>query len=418
MARLRPWPTVPEDVRHGIFNNRGSFLVLLVQVAFVGAMVGVERTVLPVLAKEQFGLSSALATLSFILAFGLAKSPANFAAGWLADRFGRHRVLVGGWIVGLPVPLMVAFAPSWSWVIVANVLLGIQQGLCWSTTIVMKADVAGAHRRGLAVGLNEFAGYGGAAVLAYLTGVVAAAADLRTAPFLLGEAFAVLGLITAVLFAQETAVFIDEGGVEDQRRASYGPAAFGGISQAGFVSKLVDVTAWGLLPVYFHEHGLSIATVGLLAAAYPASWALLQPFTGAFSDSHGRRRPIVGGMLMQACGLYALVLAGDLTGWLIASVLLGAGTALAYPVLLATAGDIATPKLRASTIGHYRLWRDLGFVGGALFVGYLADTIGTVHTLESLAGLGLLSGLIAFATLPVPIPVRTPEPPGVEDVHA
>lgn len=400
VSLLRPWPRVPEDVRHGILNNRGSFLVLLVQVAFVGAMVGVERTVLPVLAREEFGLSSALATLSFILAFGVAKAPANFAAGWLADRFGRHRVLVGGWVIGLPVPLLVAFAPSWDWVIVANVMLGIQQGLCWSMAIVMKADVAGARRRGLAIGLNECAGYGGTAILAYLTGVVAAAAGPSTAPFLLGEGFAVLGLVMAVLYTQETAVFLDGGEDEQRRRASYRPGAFAGICQAGFVTKLVDVTAWGLLPVHFHQQGLSLATVGLLAAAYPAVWAVLQPFAGAFSDSHGRRFPIVAGMVAQAAGLVVLLLAGDLAGWLAGSVLLGVGTALAYPVLLATAGDLAPAPKRASSIGQYRLWRDLGFVAGALLVGYLADTLGTGNALQTLAGVVLVSGLAARMALP------------------
>lgn len=399
---------VPDEIRHGIGNNRGSFIVLLIQVAFVGAMVGVERTVLPVLAEQQFGLSSALATMSFILAFGLAKSPANLVAGRLADRFGRHRVLVGGWMLGIPVPLMVAFAPSWSWVVAANVLLGLQQGLCWSTTIVMKADVAGARRRGLAVGLNEFAGYGGTALLAYLTGVMAAAAEPRVAPFLLGEAFAVLGLVTALVLTHETVVFVHDGDAEEPRRASYRRGAFAATCQAGFVAKLGDVTAWGLLPVYFHQHGLSLATVGVLAAAYPASWAILQPFTGALSDSHGRRLPIVAGMVTQAGGLVVLFLAGDLAGWLVGMILLGAGTALAYPVLLATAGDIARPELRASSIGHYRLWRDLGFVGGALFVGSLADAIGTPSTLQALAGLTLVSGVIALALLPAPVPVRAP----------
>lgn len=380
----------------GIRSNLSCFLLLVMQVAFVGALWGTERTLLPIIAQSHFGIVSATSTLSFILAFGLTKAPANFVAGWLADRYGRRRVLVGGWSLGLPVPLMIAFAPSWNWVIAANLLLGVQQGICWSTSIFMKVDVSGRSRSGLAVGINEFAGYGGTALLAYATGAIAAAVGPRMVPFLVGEAFAVAGLVTSLVLGKETLVFLTSRAHGSAGSASAIPTdrfAFASLSQAGFVVKLGDTTVWGLLPLYFTAHGLGVGSVGVLAAAYPASWAMLQPFTGVASDRFGRRVPIVSGMALQAAGLAAVAVSGAFWGWLGGVVLLGVGTALVYPVLIAAAGETAT--LHASRIGQYRFWRDLGFVGGALLVGQLADRISTPSTLLILAVIALVSATVS-----------------------
>lgn len=375
-----------------------AFAALLLQVFFVGAMVGVERTVLPILATQRFGLVSKTAVLTFILAFGLAKAPGNLVAGRLADRFGRRRVLIVGWVIGLPVPLLLALAPSWGWVIAANLLLGVQQALCWSTSIFMKVDLVGGRRRGLAIGLNECAGYAGTAVLAFATGAIAASHGLRLAPFFLGEAIAVAGLLSA-LFIKDTTPYLQNEPATEGPTIGY-RRSFVGICQAGLVTKLADVVAWGLLPLYFSAQGLPIRTVGILAAGYPLSWALLQPLTGALSDRFGRRGLIVAGMLGQASGSLAVAAGGGAPSWFIGVLMLGAGTAMVYPVLLAAAGDVSASGRRASAIGLYRLWRDLGFVVGALAAGLVADAIGTVGTLEVLAVVAVSSSLFAYRSLP------------------
>lgn len=383
----------PTSTPPGISANLGRFLLLVAQVAFVGALWGTERTVLPLIAKSEFGVASATSTLSFILAFGLTKAPANFVAGRLADRFGRRRLLVAGWLAGLPVPLLIAFAPSWSWVVVANLLLGAQQGVCWSTSIFMKVDVSGKQRSGLAVGINEFAGYGGTAVLAYLSGVVAAAEGPRVAPFLLGEAFVVLGIATAWWVGQHPLFSLRPPRYSQTPTMPDTIFSFTALCQAGFIVKLGDTVVWGLLPTYFQAQGMSVSTVGVLAAAYPASWALLQPFTGAASDRFGRRGAIVGGMLVQGAGLAVIAFSAAFAGWLTGVILLGAGTALTYPVLIAAAADNA--HLHASRIGLYRFWRDMGFVAGALLIGQLADHFGTSTALRTLALAPLASGIYA-----------------------
>lgn len=393
----------------GLRLNMPRLSLLVLQVAFVGAMVGVERTVLPLLAKSEFGLASKTAALSFILAFGAAKAPANLLAGAFADRFGRRRTLIAGWWIGVPVPLLIAIAPSWNWVVAANILLGIQQGLCWSTSIFMKVDFSGAHRRGLAIGINEFAGYLGAASAAYTTGLIAAHAAPRWAPFVLGEFLALGGLVTAIFFVKETLVFALG---ETNWRSDVGsprPWVLTAFAQAGFVSKFADVATWGLLPIYFSERGLSLTKISLLAAAYPAAWGFLQPFTGALSDARGRRIPMVVGMVLQAIALLAVAGSDSFAGWLTAVALLGAGTALVYPVLIAATGDSVEAHRRASAIGRYRLWRDFGFVGGALLVGVLADQFGTPRALETIAVVAVASGgVIALATRRWPTPSYSP----------
>ncbi len=391
--------TSPERHQHvGIRPHLGQFLLLVVQVAFVGALWGIERTVLPIIAKSDFGIASATTTLSFILAFGLTKAPANFIAGRLADRFGRRRVLLGGWLLGLPVPLMIAVAPSWGWIVSANLLLGAQQGVCWSTSIFMKVDVSGRRNSGLAIGINEFAGYGGTAVTAYATGVLAASAGSRVAPFLLGEVLAVAGLVVALLLGKETHDLAFR--VSDGRGAASVPptkSAFASIAQAGFVVKLGDTTVWGLLPLFLTAQGIPVGTMGAVVALYPATWAVLQPVTGVLSDKLGRRGLISSGMLLQGVGFVVIGVSHTIGGWLLGIVVLGAGTAAAYPTLIAAAGD--TAERHAARIGQYRFWRDMGFVVGAICVGLLVDHGGAGFTLAVLAAVASASALVSMVGL-------------------
>lgn len=383
--------------RGGLSSGRVFRLVLL-QVALVGATAGVERAVLPLLADGEFAVASTAATVAFIAAFGIAKAPMNLLAGRLADSFGRRHVLVAGWLVAAPVPLVVALAPAWEWVVAVNVLLGAQQGICWSTAIFMHVDLATPRRRGLAIGLNELFGYGGAAILAYAGGWIAAGLGPRPAPFVLQALLIAAGLATALRLVPETR----RPGVRAAvgiAGAARSRARFAGICQAGLVTKVADVVAWGILPVHLIDRGVSPEAVGAVAAAYPAVWAVLQPFTGAFSDRAGRRLPAAAGLLCQGAGLLALAAADSLAGWLGGVAILGAGTALAYPVLMAAAGDEAPGERRASAIGLYRFWRDLGFVAGALLGGLLADEIGTPATLQVLAALAAVTALPAAAAL-------------------
>ncbi|MGH2748813.1 MAG: MFS transporter [Actinomycetota bacterium] len=379
---------------HGVRPNLARFLLLMFQVGLVGAALGVTRTVLPLLAESEFGIASKTATLSFVVAFGLAKAPLNFGSGALADRFGRKRVLIAGWLLGLPFPLLLAFAQSWTWVIAAMVLLGLQQGLCWSTTIFMKVDVAGPRRRGFAIGINEFTGYVGMAVVTHGSGAVAASLGPRVFPFLLGEALVVGGLVTALRFVDDTSHFVEaeRNGVLASAVQAVRTGTFAAVCQAGLTTKIADAAAWGLLPIFLAEGGLAVETIGLLAAAYPGSWGLMQPLTGWLSDRFGRKPLIVAGMLVQALGLVVLARGTTISGWLSGITLLGSGTALVYPVLLAAAADVAAPADRASSIGHYRLWRDLGFVVGGVVAGALADAVGIAGSLQLLALFSLVSG--------------------------
>jgi MFS family permease len=379
-------------------------------------MVGLERTVLPLLAEAEFGLASASATLSFILTFGLVKAGMNLVAGRLGDRYGRRRVLLLGWLAGLPVPLLVMAAPSWSWIVVANVLLAVNQGLAWSTTVLMKIDLVGPERRGLAMGLNEFAGYLAVAFSALATGYVAQAYGLRPEPFYLGIAFAGAGLALSVLFVRETA---PHAALEARLHASPAsadpprgglarvfaltswrdPALFSA-SQAGLVNNLNDGVAWGLFPLFFASAGLDVARIGVLSFMYPAVWGSLQLLTGALSDRVGRKWLIAGGMAIQAVALTGVAVAGGFSGWIAATALLGLGTAMVYPTLLAAVGDVAHPSWRGSAIGVYRFWRDSGYAVGALLAGVLADRFGMAAAILAVAGLTLLSGAVVTLRMP------------------
>jgi MFS family permease len=406
-------PRAPGDgsLRLGLGANLGQFALLVAVNALVGGMIGQERTVLPLLAGEVFGLEAVTAALTFIVAFGITKAATNFVAGALSDRYGRKPVLVAGWLVGLPVPVLLMVAPGWEWVMLANVLLGINQGLTWSTTVIMKIDLVGPARRGLAMGLNEAAGYGAVAVTALATGMIAERFGLRPAPFFLGLAFAGLGLGLSALFVRETRGHARHEATlhlqsADEARSfslmevftltSFRERALSAASQAGLVNNLNDGLAWGLLPIYYAAAGLTVGQIGILAAIYPGVWGLGQLATGPLSDRLGRKGLIVGGMLLQAAALGLIAATHGFGPWAAASVLLGAGTAMVYPTLLAAIGDVAHPQWRASAVGVYRLWRDVGFAVGALLAGAVADRFGMPAAIWAVALLTAASGLVAL----------------------
>ena len=402
-------PATDAPVRLGLRENIAQFSLLVGINALVGGMIGQERTVLPLLAKQAFGLTAFTATLTFIVAFGAVKAVTNFFAGTLSDRYGRKPVLVAGWIVALPIPLLLIWAPSWGWVIFANVLLGVNQGLTWSTTVVMKIDLVGPERRGFAMGFNEAAGYGAVAVTALATGYIAQRWGLRPEPFFLGIAYAGLGLGLSVFRVRETrdharheaATHVVTSEARQDlttgqifRLTSFSDKALSSCAQAGLVNNLNDGLAWGLFPIFFAASGLSIGRIGVLAALYPAVWGLGQLYTGALSDRVGRKPLIVGGMLTQAAAIAWIAAKGSFWVWALGAVVLGAGTAMVYPTLLAAIGDVAHPAWRARSVGIYRLWRDGGFAIGALLAGILADLISIPAAIYTVAALTALSGLV------------------------
>jgi MFS family permease len=395
-----------QPVRLGLRQNLAQFSLLVGVNALVGGMIGQERTVLPLLAVRTFHLTAFTATLTFIAAFGAVKAITNFFAGTLSDRIGRKPVLVAGWLVGLPVPLLLIWAPTWSWIVFANVLLGVNQGLTWSTTVIMKIDLVGPERRGFAMGLNEAAGYGAVALTALATGFIAEHAGLRPEPFFLGIAYAGLGLTLSTLFVRETQgharheeLSHDAASATKSTRevfvlTSFRERALSSCSQAGLVNNLNDGLAWGIFPIYFARAGLSIDRIGVLVALYPAVWGLGQLVTGALSDRVGRKPFIVGGMLIQAVAIGWIAATSGFVPWALGALALGIGTAMVYPTLLAAIGDVAHPRWRASAVGVYRLWRDAGFAVGAILAGVIADAFGIPTAIWSVATLTGLSGLI------------------------
>jgi MFS family permease len=405
-----PGPTVAL----GLQANWRQFWLLVLVNAFVGAMVGLERTVLPLLGQQQFGLASTAAALSFIATFGVVKALTNLGAGWLGDRFGRKRVLIAGWLAALPVPFLVIWAPTWAWIVGANVLLGVNQGLAWSTTVIMKIDLVGPRQRGLAMGLNEFAGYLAVAFSALGTGLVAQRYGLRPEPFYLGIAVAALGLTLSILFVRDTSAHLlhersshDRGapggarGIRDLfLQASWRDPALFSASQAGLVNNLNDGLAWGLFPLFFAAAGLSVRDIGFLAFTYPATWGVAQLWTGALSDRWGRKWLIVGGMCLQGAALLIMPMVRGLLPWAATAIVLGLGTAMVYPTLLATVGDVADPSWRATAVGVYRFWRDLGYAAGALLAGGLADLFGMPAAIAAIGVLTAGSGVLVATRMP------------------
>jgi MFS family permease len=398
-------------VRLGLWENRGQFALLVLVNAFVGGMVGLERTVVPLIGTEDFGLVLRTAIFSFIVTFGLVKAFSNLFAGGLADRFGRKRVLVAGWLVGAPVPLMIMYAPSWEWIVAANVLLGANQGLAWSMTVVMKIDLVGPQGRGLAVGLNEFAGYLAVGATAFLTGYLGSVYGLRPEPFYLGIAYVVLGILVSVFLVRDTRehvrLEVEEhppepnplGFGEVFAKTTYGDRNLFAASQAGLVNNLNDGMSWGVFPLLFASFGLGVERIGILKAVYPAVWGTLQVATGPLSDRWGRKGLIVSGMWVQAGGLFVTVLGRSFGWWMLGSILLGLGTAMVYPSLIAAVSDASHPSWRARSVSVYRFWRDLGYAVGALSAGVVADAFGLSWAIGSVGVLTFLSGAIVAVSM-------------------
>jgi MFS family permease len=418
MSPSPPPPPTTGAVRLGLRENLGQFALLVVVNAFVGAMIGLERSILPAIAEQEFQLVARTAVLSFIVVFGVAKALTNYGAGRLSDRLGRKHVLVAGWLVAVPVPFLLMWAPSWNWVLLANLLLGVSQGLTWSTTVIMKIDLVGAKQRGLAMGLNEFAGYVAVAASALATGWIAARYGLRPEPFYLGVAFAAVGLALSAFLVRETRHHVSHesallgtlppNGMLTPREVFWRTTLFNpnlsSVSQAGLVNNLNDGMAWGLFPLVFAAAGMDLAQVGLLAAIYPATWGLAQLVTGALSDRTGRKPLIVWGMWTQAAGIGVVTMAHAFSGFVTGAVLLGVGTAMVYPTLLAAIGDVAHPSWRASAVGVYRLWRDLGYAIGALLAGVTADAFGLNVAMWVIAALTFGSGIVSATRMAETLP--------------
>ena len=411
----------------GLKENWQQFTLLVVINAFVGAMIGLERTILPLIAEAEFGLVSKTVVLSFLISFGLVKALANLFAGRLGDKYGRKPILILGWLIGLPVPLILMFAPSWGWVIFANMLLGINQGFCWSTTVIMKIDLVGPKQRGLAMGLNEFAGYLAVSLSALATGYLAATYGFRPIPFVPGLVFAGLGLLLSLFFVRETREYarleaqLATNSLSSQNskndsadlsfkqvfwRTSWQDKSLFATSQAGMINNLNDGMVWGLVPLFLVGFNVPLKQVALVAAAYPAVWGLGQLFTGALSDRWGRKWLIVGGMWLQAVGIGLLVVGRTLPVWLLAAALLGLGTAMVYPTLLAAVSDVSHPSWRGTAVGVYRLWRDMGFALGGILAGLLADFFNLSAAIAAIGALTFVSGAIVAIVMRETLPTR------------
>jgi MFS family permease len=411
MSETASAPQATSSVRLGLRENWPQFALLVLINAFVGGMVGIERTVVPLIGAEEFRIGSTTLVVSFIVSFGVVKACANLVSGQLADVWGRKRVLVLGWLVGLPVPFMIIWAPSWNWVIAANALLGINQGLAWSMTVIMKIDLVGPKSRGLAVGLNEFAGYLAVGVTAYLTGYLASEYGLRPAPIYLGVAYAILGAALSILLVRDTREHVRLETAAHARQASpisfreiflltsFGDRNLFAASQAGLVNNLNDGMSWGIFPLFFVSFGLSVERIGILKAVYPATWGILQIATGPLSDRWGRKGLIVAGMWVQAAGLLLTAATSHFEWWLVGSLLLGIGTAMVYPSLIAAVSDASHPSWRARSLSVYRFWRDLGYAIGALSAGLIADAFGLSAAIVSIAGLTFISGIVVAVSM-------------------
>lgn len=397
--------------RLGLRENAGQFVLLVAVNGLVGGMVGQQQTTLPLLAEQDFGLTGYAFIFSYIAAFGVTKAAANYVAGTLSDRIGRKPVLLIGWLFAIPVPLLIIWAPSWGWIVLANVFLGINQGLAWSTTVTMKVDLIGPKQRGLAMGFNEAAGYGAVAVTSLIAGLLAGHYGLRPAPFLLGVFYTALALVLVLFFVRETRGFAalearttdaETSGLSSREifaLTTWRDPALSSASQAGLVNNLNFGLSWGIFPLLFASKGLNVTQIGILIALYPAVWGVGQLTTGWLSDRWGRKPLILTGMLTQAAGMAVVAPSAEFTGWALGAVLLGAGTAMVYPALLAVVGDVAHPSWRGRAIGIYRVWRDLGYAFGAILGALLATTLGLSWAVWGASALSLISAIALFSRL-------------------
>ena len=406
----------PAVLQLGLRENASQFGLLVLVNAFVGAMAGMERSILPLIAERDFGLVARTGILSFILVFGLTKAVSNYAAGRLADGIGRRRVLIAGWLIALPVPFILMWAPTWTWILIGNALLGMSQGLTWSVTVIMKIDLVGGERRGLAMGLNEFAGYAAVAAAALATGWIAARYGLRPQPFYLGIVIVMAGLLLSVLTVRDTRNHAALESVQSCNcsdmlrpgtvfwRTTVSDRNLSAVSQAGLVNNLNDGMAWGLLPFVFAGSQMTLEQIGILAAVYPATWGVTQLATGGLSDRLGRKWLIASGMSVQAAALIGIGAASSFGGFFLGGIVLGLGTAMVYPTLLAAIGDVAPASWRSSAVGVYRLWRDLGYVAGALVAGLAADAFGFTGAIWLVAALTAASGLVVAVRMSETLP--------------
>jgi MFS family permease len=395
-----------DTVRLGLKENWRQFALLVLINAFVGGMVGIERTVVPLIGSQQFHIGSTALITSFIVSFGVVKALANLVSGQLADTWGRKRVLVIGWLLALPVPFMIIAAPRWEWVIAANALLGVSQGFAWSMTVLMKVDLVGPKGRGLAVGLNEFAGYSAVGLTAFLTGYLASRYGLRPTPFYPGIVYAAAGLVLSVLVVRDTREYVQLEAAGKAKAASslsfrevfvltsFKDRNLFAASQAGLINNLNDGMSWGIFPLFFTGLGLGIERIGILKAVYPIVWGVGQVITGPLSDRWGRKGLIAAGMWVQSAGLFLTALTGQFWWWLVASVLLGVGTAMVYPSLIAAVSDASEPGWRARSLSVYRFWRDLGYAIGALSAGLIADRFGFADAILTIGAVTLISGVV------------------------
>ena len=390
------------EAQLGLQRNWQQFTLLVIVNGFVGGMIGLERTILPQLAAQEFAMVAKSAILSFIIVFGFTKAITNYFAGTLANRIGRKNLLIVGWIFALPVPLLLMYADSWDWIILANVLLGINQGLTWSSTVVMKIDLVGEKERGFAMGLNEFAGYLAVALVALLSGYIASTYGLRPYPFMIGIFLSVFGLLASIFLVKDTRHFVHAESKTSAQKplknifldTTFRHPELSSVTQAGLINNLNDGMIWGLFPILLANRGYSLAQIGTIVFVYPAVWGLGQLFTGKLSDMICKKKLLFWGMLLQGIAIVALIYANSTLHFISISVFLGLGTAVVYPAFLASIADDTNPAQRAESIGIFRLWRDSGYAFGAILSGILADTLGLNYAVGSIGFLTVLSALI------------------------
>lgn len=392
------------NIQLGLKENWKQFTLLVIINAFVGGMVGMERSILPKIAEVEFHIAAKTAILSFIIAFGIVKAIINYFTGTLANKIGRKNLLVIGWLVGIPVPFILMYAPNWNWIIAANVLLGINQGLTWSSTVMMKIDLVGEKQRGLAMGLNEFAGYGALAAIAFFTGLIAAKYGLRPYPFYLGVGISFLGLLSSLFFVRDTKHHVAHEAVSSNIpllknifwETTWKNKNLGSVTQAGLINNLNDGMVWGVLPILLASKNFSIKEIGIITAVYPAVWGIGQIITGKMADRLRKKDMLVWGMIIQALDLILLAIAVSFIQFILLVVLLGWGTAMVYPTFLASIAENTHPNDRARSLGIFRFWRDLGYAIGAIITGIIADTIGINASIVFVGALTLASGLVIY----------------------